>query len=148
MPDRDDWWDWLEDKLERLNKRLDRIEELLDPTPGEPVKLSLTLTEAHMAFTMKDTDPAATASVTFTDAGGNATTPDDVPQWASSDTAILTVTAAADGLSASVAAVGPTGNANVSVTSTDTNGTVLTGSEAVTVVGGEAVAASVNIVAG
>jgi len=55
-------------------------------------------------------------SITPVDAKGNKATVDGVPAWNSSDPALLTVTPSADGLSATVTAVGPTGTAQVSVT--------------------------------
>lgn len=52
--------------------------------------------------------------LTITDATGAAATVDGVPVWASSDATVLAVTAAADGMSASVDTVAP-GTARVSV---------------------------------
>ena len=55
-------------------------------------------------------------SVTFTSAAGNAAPVDGVPVWASSDETIVSVVASEDGLSAVATAVGPVGQAQVSVT--------------------------------
>jgi hypothetical protein len=103
--------------------------------------------EVHMAFSMKDSDPPASATVEFKDAEGNATTPDDVPVWASSDETVVKVTAADDGLSASVAA-GVPGTGTVSVQSTDADGTVLNGSADVEVTPGEAASVDITITPG
>lgn len=46
------------------------------------------------------------ASVQFLDADGNPTTPDQLPSWSSSDEAVATVRASADGMSAEVTPVG------------------------------------------
>lgn len=54
-------------------------------------------------------------SVAFADKKGNPAKVDGAPAWSVSDPAILTVTAAPDGLSAVVAAVGPIGTAQVSL---------------------------------
>ena len=54
-------------------------------------------------------------SIAPKDAAGNPAPVDGIPVWASSDTAVITVTAAPDGMSAVVEAVGPLGTAQVSV---------------------------------
>jgi hypothetical protein len=54
-------------------------------------------------------------SIAPKDAAGNPAPVDGIPVWASSDTAIVTVTPAPDGMSAVVEAVGPLGTAQVSV---------------------------------
>lgn len=51
----------------------------------------------------------------FKTAKGNDARVDGTPTWRSSDEAIITVTPAADGLSATAVAVGPLGTAQVSV---------------------------------
>jgi len=55
-------------------------------------------------------------SIAPKDAKGNPAAVEGAPVWASSDPTILTVEAAADGLSAVAKAVGPLGTAQVSVT--------------------------------
>jgi monomeric isocitrate dehydrogenase len=55
------------------------------------------------------------------DAGGNQTTPDDTPQWSSTDESVASVMAADDGMSASVQ-VGSPGAAVVEVSTTDSDG--------------------------
>ena len=54
-------------------------------------------------------------SVAFVSAAGNPAKVDGAPVWSSSDETILKVTAAEDGMSASVEAVGPVGTAQVVV---------------------------------
>jgi hypothetical protein len=61
------------------------------------------------------------ATVTFMDKEGNQTTPDDVPQWASSDESVATVTASEDGTGATVDRGGP-GATQITVTTTDDDG--------------------------
>ncbi len=58
----------------------------------------------------------ATATIQPVDKRNQPAPVDGVPVWASSDETIVTVTPAADGMSAVVAAVGPLGAAKVSVT--------------------------------
>lgn len=102
-----------------------------------------------MPLTVLDTDPDPTASIAVVDADGNATTPDDVPQWASSDTSVANVTASADGLSATIAKTGKTGATSISVTSTrSSDGAVLTGSDTLTVNPSEETAISLTLAAG
>src|SRR5262245_36595978 len=54
-------------------------------------------------------------SVRFTDARGNAAPVDGAPVWAVDNPNVLAITPAADGLSCTIAAVGPLGNARVSI---------------------------------
>jgi hypothetical protein len=87
------------------------------------------------------------ATVLFVDAYNNAVTvtPDAIPTWVSDTTTVLTVTAAADGLSATLVTVGPVGTANVTFSCT-VGGVALSATLAVTVVAGAVV--SVSIVPG
>lgn len=73
------------------------------------------------------------ATLQFVDSFGNVgvAPSGETPVWASANTQILTVTAAADGMSATIVTVGPTGTDNVTVT----DGT-LTGILEVTVIAG------------
>lgn len=82
-------------------------------------------------------------SIKVTDKKGNPASVEGVPEWASSDDTILTVEAAADGLSAVAKAAGPLGTAQVSVTADADLGTGVTsiiGTQDVEVVAGAAVA--------
>lgn len=98
---------------------------------------------------LKDSDPAAHVAVEFFDAKGVPTTPDDVPQWATSDATVATVTPAADGLTAMVApGVASATPATISVTSTDKDGTKIVGSGHVTVEPGEAATANLTFTPG
>jgi hypothetical protein len=93
-------------------------------------------------------DQQVNATLAFADKEGNAIaapTFDAVPTWASDTTTILTVNAAADGMSAELVTVGPTGNANVTFNGT-VGGVAFTATLAVTVVAGAL--ASVTIVPG
>lgn len=79
------------------------------------------------------------------DKRGQAARIDGVPVWASSDETILQVLPSEDGLTATVKAVGPTGDAKVTATADADLGegvTPITGFIDVTVIGGDAVLVS------
>jgi len=91
-------------------------------------------------------DRVVTVSINPVDVAGNAAPVDGVPQWTSANTAYVTVTPAADGLSAELKPVGLLGNVQVSVTADALLGPetrTLTGLLDVQIVGGEAVALSI-----
>jgi hypothetical protein len=67
-----------------------------------------------MAFIIT-ADQEVPVSVEFVDDHGNPAVVDGIPTWESSDTAVLTVVAAADGMSAVISAVGPDGQAQISL---------------------------------
>lgn len=90
----------------------------------------------------------ATASITPVDKKGQPAPVDGIPVWASSDETIVTVTPAVDGMSAVVAAVGPLGSANVSVTADADLGTGVSsifGTLAVSVTQGQAVGLTITL---
>lgn len=95
-------------------------------------------------ITVKDTDAPLNATVTFLDAKGNPTEPDDTPQWSSDNEAVCTVAASADGKSAVVTIAGKLGAAVVGVKSTDTNGTEILSQGTVTVQASEATVGDVE----
>ena len=68
-----------------------------------------------MALTLTDIQKADLA-IAVVDAKGNPAAIDGAPVWEVSDSALLTVTPSADGLSCTVAAVGPLGVGQVKVT--------------------------------
>ena len=68
-----------------------------------------------MALTLTDVQKCA-LSIQPVDAKGNPAPVDGIPAWTVSDAALLTLQTAADGLSATVLAVGPLGNGQVTVT--------------------------------
>jgi hypothetical protein len=94
-------------------------------------------------------DQLVPVSVVFEDDHGNPASVDGVPVWTSSDITILTVVAAADGMSCVVTAVGPDGSATVAMTANanmDPTGVAIpvAGSLAITVVSGAAAQALVT----
>lgn len=84
--------------------------------------------------------------VAFADKAGNPASVDGAPVWTSSDDTVLTVTAAADGLSAVAASTGKLGTAQVTVTADADLGagnTPIAGTLDVQVLAGQAVSAVV-----
>src|SRR6185437_6600421 len=79
---------------------------------------------------LTDTQQAPLA-VTFADAKGAAVTLPSPPVWSASDPAVITVTASADGLTATVASVAP-GTAQVNVVGTNADGKTAAGTLDVT----------------
>ena len=95
---------------------------------------------------LKDTEQVV-LSVVPVDAKGNTAPVDGAPAWGSSDPAVATVTPAADGLSATVAAVGPLGKTQISVTADADLGEgieSIVGTLEIEVVAGEAVSLSIK----
>jgi hypothetical protein len=130
-----------------LRRFADEVEKLV---PGEPVLAFVFFKSGgtvSMALTVKDTDTTTISAVaSFTDADGNATTPDDVPVWASSDETVATVSASADGTSCVVTKTGKVGAASISMTSTrSSDGVVVTGADTLTVEPSEATGATVAL---
>jgi hypothetical protein len=103
----------------------------------------------HMAdLSVRDSDPAATATVALTDASGAATTPDATPTWAEdSNGTVVTLAPAADGLSATISFVAP-GTANLTFSVTDNDGTSVIATGSVEVTPGEAKTAEMTFTAG
>lgn len=93
-------------------------------------------------------DKTVAASVAFVGAKGNPAVVDGAPVWGTDRPDLLSVTAAEDGLSATIAPVGPLGTAQVTVTADadldegETRELVVLGS--VEVIAGEAVAGVIN----
>lgn len=99
-------------------------------------------------FTMQlPDDQTVSADVSYVDAKGNAATVEGAPVWASDNEAVATVTASADGFSATVTPVGPLGTAQISVTADADLGAGVVEVVAlgtVEVVAGQAVAGVIN----
>lgn len=99
----------------------DLVRILAAVTPPEAVRFVLNvelegeLKEGVTSINMTNSQKA-TASIQPVDKKGQPAPIDGVPTWASSDETIVTVTPAADGLSAEVRAVGPLGTAKVTAT--------------------------------
>lgn len=94
-------------------------------------------------------DQKVSLQIAIVDAKGNPAVVDGTPIWSSSNEAILTVVAAADGMSAVATAVGPLGPSQIAVTADADLGAgvkPILGTQDVDVVAGEAV--SVGITAG
>jgi hypothetical protein len=100
-------------------EQLTKILAAVEPFPAVgfvfDVELEGQLVEGAININMTNSQKA-TATIKPVDAKKQPAAVDGVPVWATSDATIVTVTPAADGLSAVVAAVGPLGTANISVT--------------------------------
>lgn len=105
-------------KQDLILQRLDEIKDIL--TPGPAVKITFTaeldgiIQTGVERMTLRD-DQQVGLTIAITDKKGNPAQVDGAPTWASSDETVVTVTAAADGMSANVVAVAP-GSARVVVT--------------------------------
>ena len=139
-------------RLYSVQSDVDRILEAVVPPPATGIRMlivmdgQITQGTLPMSLIMTDTQKFA-ASVSFVDAKGNPAQVEGVPAWNASDPSILTVTPAADGLSAEVVAVGPLGTSQVSVTADADLGegvTPIVGVLDVQVVAGQAVAVSIS----
>jgi len=100
-------------------------------SPGPPVVGVLLFYNPDGRLTVAETIVSADAGtveahVKFLDAHGNETTPDTTPTWTSSDETVATVSAAADGLDATVTVVGKAGASVIAVETTEeTNSEVI-----------------------
>jgi hypothetical protein len=131
--------------IQVLNGKLDHVIDLLTPKPA--VKFIIIaevdgwITYGAKEIQMTDTQQAI-LTIEPVDKKGNPAQLDGPPEWASSNTEVITVTAAADGLSAVALAVGPLGTATVSVKADGDLGpgvTTISGTIDITVTGGGAV---------
>lgn len=145
----DDFWKALAKLNPIVARRLRAlIEDLLPGSPSVAVVLFFDNGGPTVgAITVRDTDAPFGASVSFLDAKGATTQPDDVPQWSSDNEDAATVEASDDGMSATITPGNP-GAAVIEVTSTDNDGTVVTSQGTVTVQPGEAVIGDVEFSAG
>lgn len=110
-------------------------------TPGD-----FTVQGEHMIVILPDTHQFP-VSISIVDAKGNPAQVEGVPVWASSDESVALVVPASDGLSAVVAAVGPLGTCQITVTADADLGegvTNISGLLDVTVVASAAVGITLN----
>ena len=99
-----------------------------------------------MAFTMSDSQQT-NCSVVFVDKKGNPAPVDGVPQWLVDNPNVLALAPAADGMSCLVSAVGPLGDATVTVKADADLGSGVTeviGTLAVTITGGTATTVTIT----
>jgi len=129
------------------------IEPLISPDTTQGVIVFNTEGKSQMGeITVPDTETTLRASVTFRDAEGHETLPDQVPTWEISDPEVLTCNPADDGLSATFV-VGAPGVSNVVVRTMETHEGVGTPTEImltglVTVIAGDVVTGSVDFATG
>jgi hypothetical protein len=132
---------------EALRELADQV-ELLWPGPALFVSPPLFTTpegDTQMGeITVQDDSAPLSATVSFLDAKGAQTVPDDVPAWTSSDEAVATVTAGEDGTSAEVA-IGTPGATVIEVRSVEANtGEEIVAQGTITVQAGDTVVGSVE----
>jgi len=127
----------VEDKLDLIIWICKKLEEV--PVDDiKPTSAKINMEDTHMAdISVPDTNPPLSAVVAFADVHGHPATAQDVPQWSSSDPTVATVDASTDpaGLAAVVTILGP-GATVIGVSSTDSDGTVITAAGTVTVTAG------------
>lgn len=129
---------------------LSQLVALATPPPAARIKFRVELNGKiikgdHIKMTNSQ---QATATIQIVDKLGQPAPVDGIPVWATSDATIVTVTPAADGMSAVVATVGPLGSAKVSVTADADLGTGVSsifGSLDVTVTQGQAVGINITL---
>jgi hypothetical protein len=110
---------FVEDEFASQRSLLEEIRAAVAPGPAVGFVFDV-LSGEFISFqgdqmVLKDTEQVV-LSVLPVDAKGNPAPVDGAPAWGSSDPTVATVTPAADGLSATVAAVGPLGKTQISVT--------------------------------
>lgn len=93
-----------------LGLNIGPVRDRVRATRGESMSVAVTLTDIQQVL----------VSLVFVDAEGNVTSdaPDAPPAWSSSDPAIVTVSPADDGMTATLSTVGPEGQATVTVDAT------------------------------
>jgi hypothetical protein len=128
-----------------LRELADGIEAMYPGSPKYGVMFFTTEGESFMAeMTVADDHAPLTASVTFLDAEGSPTTPDDAPQWSSSDEEVATVEATEDGLTATVT-IGAPGAAVIAVQTTEANtGAIISAQGTLTVTAGDTASGEVT----
>lgn len=121
----------------RLKLLVGPIREQTSPVRPTPQYQGGPLRRAHVSITMSDSQ-SVTLTITAEDKKGHpATPPAGSILWMVDNTAMLSLTPAADSLSCQVDAAGPLGKATLSVKVTSPDGTTLAaGSEEFTITGG------------
>lgn len=141
------------EKLSQISSTLEEISRATPPLPAVRLVFSASIDggevkENIMSLLLTDVQKA-TLKIAPVGAKGNPAPVDGVPAWSVADPTILTITPAADGLSADVASVGPLGASQVNVSADADLGagvTTIAGTLDVTVAASQAV--SLNISAG
>ncbi len=135
----------IQEEQQKQSIALVKILRALEPLPAVgfvfTVELEGQISEGVTQSEMTNSQQL-TATIQPVDKKGQPAAVDGMPQWASSDETIVTVVPAQDGMSATVAAVGPLGSAKVSVTADADLGTgvaAIFGTLDVTITQGQAV---------
>lgn len=134
----------IEEQLATLQATVD---QLVPAQPGPPASGTITFKENSMSdISVSAGFAALTATASYVDADGAATSPQSPPSWSSSDSTIAAVDSSADpsGLTASVTGGGAEGVATISAATTNNDGSVVTASGTVTVGPGAPVSGDVT----
>lgn len=114
--------------LESIDRRLARIEHaVVSHTPGPPAAATVLIEGENMgSTTVPDNSGPVTATVTATDADGQATAFQSPPTWTSSDESVATVDGSGDpsGLTVQVTPVG-IGESDIVASTVNEDGTVV-----------------------
>lgn len=155
-----EWWEevdeifrddakWLNYKLlyrlEKLEELCEKIFEYLTKFDTRPATAKINMEDTGMAdISVPDTQGPLNAVVSFADVHGHPTSPNDVPQWSSSDPSVASVDASADpaGLAAVVTILGP-GATVIGVSSAGADGNPITAQGTITVTSGPATSGEV-----
>ena len=124
----------LQSGQDAILKRLDDIEDILTPGPAVQIIFTANLEgSVQTGVTKMDIrdDQQVALTIAIVDKKGKPAQVDGIPVWASSDETVITVTPAADGMSANVIAVAPgagrvvvTADADLGAGTTDLTGTL------------------------
>lgn len=128
--------------LSLLQKRAKATQIVFSFVSSSPIQFYIGVKSMKLTDVQK-----VVGSIAPKDAAGNPAPVDGIPVWSSSDPAIVTVTAAPDGMSAVVEAVGPLGTAQVSVTADADTGegvTTITALADIEVLASQATAVGIN----
>jgi hypothetical protein len=130
----------------RHRKRKKKVAVALSLTIGPVSALTLTFPGVKKMATLVLTDEQkCSLAIAAVDAAGNPAVLAAVPVWASSNPTVLSVVAAADGMSAEITAAGPLGASQVSVSADPGGGAApITGTLDVTVTASAAVAFTIT----
>lgn len=130
----------IEEQLAALQATVDRL------IPGPPSFGAIIFQGGFVsAISVPDSSGPLTATASYADAAGHATSPESPPSWSSSDSTVATVDSSGDpsGVTAQVTIVG-VGEADISATTTNDDGSVVTALGTVTVTAGAPVSGDVS----
>lgn len=135
----------LEEQVKFVQELCEKIFEYLTKFDTKPATAKIDMEDTGMAdISVPDTHGTLNAVVSFADVHGHPTSPNDVPQWSSSDPNVASVDSSADpaGLAATVTILGP-GATVIGVSSAGADGNPITAQGTITVTSGPATSGEV-----